>query len=245
MRCSSSSRIGLLFAAGLMPPLAFAQQNLLKNPGFEENNGIGTVPAQWHAVDENFEYWGWIGPRVEREIAGIAPRSGRYLVGLDTEMMGVDTNGSDYLIARSGLYQTIPVPGRCRGTFSVFYNDLRSTALSHVAAVRLAYTIDNTDIRSIKTPVSRNNEKLPEQPPGPGVWSKSHYRVGQHLEHSQTAIGDWTLATLPVIVDTDRQEVKLTLWIGIFENQSGTEIGYYRLDDASFVADAPRTQPAP
>jgi hypothetical protein len=229
----------------LAAQLVLAQQNLLTNPGFEENSGTGTVPAGWHAIDENFEYWGWIAPRAERRIGDVAPRSGRYMAGLDTEMMGVDTNGSDYLIVRSGLYQTITVPGKCRGTFSIFYSDLWSTALSHVAAIRLAYTIDDTDIRSIKTPVPKDNEKLPEQPPKPGLWSKSHYRVAQHLPHSQTAVGDWTPATLPVVVDTDRREVKLTLWIGVFENQSGTEIGYYRLDDASFVLDVPRTQPAP
>lgn len=235
MRCLSNSAMGVLLVVAVVPRLVVAQQNLLKNPGFEENNGLGTVSLNWQAIDENFEYWGWIAPRAEIEIGGIRPRSGRFMAGLDTEMMGVDTNGSDYLIVRSGLYQTITVPGKCRGTFTVFYNDLWSTALSHVASIRLAYTIDNTDIRSIKTPVPKDNEKLPKQPSKPGLWSKSHYRVAQHLQHSQTAVGDWTLATLPVVVDTERKEVKLTLWIGIFENQSGTEIGYYRLDDAGFV----------
>jgi hypothetical protein len=235
----------LSLATVLVPQITSAQENLLKNPGFEENDGIGAVPRDWQYIDENFEYWGWVAPRTESEIGGIVPRSGRFMAGLDTEMLGVDTNGSDYLIVRSGLYQTITVPGKCRGTFSIYYNDMWSTALSHVACIRLACTIDNTDIRSIKTPLPNDNRKRGKQQPALGWWSKSHYRVAQHLPHSQTAIGDWTLATLPVVIDTDRKEVQLTLWIGIFENQSGTEVGYYRIDDASFVLDATQTQPAP
>lgn len=211
-----------------------APTNLLANPGFERNRGVGTIPPHWHALDQNFEYARWIAPRIERRIGDIGPRTGRYMVGLATDMLGVDTNDEEVHILRSALHQTITVPGRTRGTFSLYYNDLGSSALCHIAAIRLAYTVNTTDMTRIKFPASFNLESGPPTI-GPALWSKPFFRVSQQLPHSQTAVGDWSLASIPVVMDSSDAGVQLTLWIGIFENQRSTELGYYRIDDASFT----------
>lgn len=229
------------------PPVG---KNLLVNGGFEEHNGLGTVPDGWHVVDEYFDYRGWVAPRVARRIGGVGPRTGRYFVGLDTEMLGVDTNRRESHIPRAALYQTITVPGRCAGTFSFFYNDLGSTALSHVSAIRLAYTVNESSISTIKAPEVQFETAVvrPDQPiewnEKPGYWSEPFYRVAQRLPDLQTAVGDWTFGSVRVVVDEGDDPVALTLWLGIFDRQGSTEIGYYRIDDVSFVLEPSRENAA-
>ncbi len=244
----SSNRLPAVFrslaVACLLAGSAFAQTNLLVNGGFEDNHGVGTIPTGWQVLDEHLEYFGWIAPRVEQRVAGIGPRTGRYMLALDTEMMGVDTNDQEFFVPRAAIFQTITVPGKTRGTFSVYYNDIGSTALGHVSATRLAYTIDNTEISTIKV-AEPPRAGAPAAPPRPNTWSKSFYRVSQKLGQAPAATGDWTLASIPVLVDAGDKPVRLTLWIGIFDNQNSTEIGYWRFDDASFTTDnRPTTRPA-
>jgi hypothetical protein len=238
-------------------PAAVASKNLLVNGGFEQHDGLGTIPHGWEAVDEHFGFFRWIAPRVERRIGDVGPRSGEFFAGLDTEKLGVNTSDKEGQICRAALYQTVMVPGRCRGRFSLYYNDLGSTALSHVSAIRLAYTVNSTEISEIRFPAPpqgqltadrqdgsapalqtyRANEEQPtlKEDIAPAVWSEPWYRVSQKLPDSQTALGDWSPASIPVAVDAGDEPVRLTLWIGIFDHQHSTEIGYYRVDDASLV----------
>jgi hypothetical protein len=251
--------LGLLAGA----TVAAGERNLLVNGSFEQHSGVGTVPEGWQVVDEHAEYYGWIAPRVERRIGRILPRSGRYMIGLDTEMMGVDTRGKDYDTPRSAIYQTITVPGRTRGTFSIYYNDIGTTALSHLSAIHLAYTINHQEIQRIEIPLPLPQEEMAPPgegaardpapasplsiPPGrrllpdgslpPDTWSRAFYRVSQQMPFAEDALGDWSLASIPVRVDADEPTVKLTLWIGIFDRQNSTERGYWRIDDAAFVLD--------
>ncbi len=226
----------LLARQGVAGNATAGRRDLLINGGFEQHKGVGTIPAGWQALDENLEFFGWVAPRVERSIGGVGPRTGRYMIGLATDMMGVDTNDRQYRLPRSAIFQTLTVPGGTRGTFSVYYNDLGSTALSHVSAIRLAYTIDNAEISTIKFPKELGSK--PAAPgTGPGLWSKPYFRVSQKLPSTQAAVGDWSLAAIPILVETDAPEARLTLWIGIFDHQNSTELGYYRIDDASFVID--------
>ncbi len=256
MRCSSNDRpprrqrlpalAVILVAAALAAtggPPAPEPANLLRNGGFEENRGAGTVPDGWGFVDETRDAVGWTAPRAERSIGGIGPRSGRFLAGCDTEMMGVDTNGKADDVPRSALFQTIRVPSGSRGIFSVYYNDIGSTALGHVSALRLAFTVNGAAIDSIRVPREVQGNRLGDGPgargpsPGlrPGEWSRPFYRVSQRLSSNPQGRGDWTLASIPVAVGEQGGERALTLWIGIFDNQDSTEIGYWRIDDASFV----------
>jgi hypothetical protein len=226
--------------------------NLIVNGGFEEHHGIGTLPLGWHAVDENIATYGncfgWIAPRVERSIGGIGPREGRFLVGIDTEMQGLDTSEDQSRYPHCALYQTITLSGngagKVRGTFSIHYNDLGTTALAHLTMIRLSYTIDHTDMSRIEMPVTIKHERPDPHPGTPGIWSEPFFRVSQQLPYRIDVVGDWTRASIPVVVDTKGDDVKLTLWIGIFDSQSSAEIGYYRIDDAAFVLDPPTTQPA-
>jgi len=214
-------------------------RNLLRNPGFEQHNGIGTIPTHWQAIDEHIDYFGWIAPRAERIVGNIGPRSGRYLAGLDLDMLGVDTNDKGYHIPRAALFQTVEGRGQSNGTFSLHYNDLESSALSHIAAIRLAYTVNHTAISDIRFPADSSPEPTLETA-SPDIWSKPFFRVSQRLPHSQTAVGDWTRAAIPVVVKSTDERVRLTLWIGIFDHQNSTEVAYYRIDDASFVIDSVR-----
>jgi hypothetical protein len=153
------------------------------------------------------------------------------MIGLDSEQMGIDSHGQDYDTPRAAIRQTVKLPGGARGTFSVFYNDMGTTGLAYLSVIRLAYTINSTDVRSIRTPPKR----LPQAAAGkaePGVWSKPFHRVSHRLPLSHAALGDWTLGSLPVDVPRG-SAVELTVWIGIFDNQDSTEIGYWRIDDAS------------
>ncbi|GMU23880.1 MAG: hypothetical protein AMXMBFR13_39580 [Phycisphaerae bacterium] len=226
-----------LLASAAVPPTTTAPAgdpltNLLANGGFEQHDGTGTLPHNWQAVDENFEYFGWIAPRVERRLGDVLPRSGRFMVGLATDAMSVDTNGREYHIPRSALYQTLTVPGRCRGEFSIYYNDLGSTALSHTSAIRLAYSINNDNPGHLRFPAQflADVDQI-----RPGIWSRPFFRVSQQLPDTQTAVGDWTLAKIPVRIDQSELNARLTLWIGIFDHQNSTELAYYRIDDASFI----------
>lgn len=233
--------MGALITGGVLTWSALAQRNapdttpknLLVNPGFEDNARIGHIPQGWRAVDENEEYWGWVGPRVERRISEVIPRTGTFMVGLASEVMGVDTNGEDFFTPRSALYQTIRVPGRCRGVFSVYYNDLETELLGHASTTRLAYSVNHADIHRITVPVSPQPSL--EDEPRPDFWSRKYFCVNQYQPLNYESTGDWTLIAMPVIVDTDEPEVDLTLWIGVFENQSGTAVAYWRYDDASFT----------
>jgi hypothetical protein len=241
--------LSLLFAAAVacfVAGDARADTNLLVNSGFEENRGVGSVPVGWRAIDENFDFFGWVAPRCERSIGGIGPRSGRYMIGLDTELMGVDTNDQQSDVARAAIYQTITVPPGTRGTFSIYINDLGSTALGHVSAIRLAYTVNNTEIGTIKVAGKTDSADDRAAKSAPNTWSKPFYRVSQRLADAPDALGDWTLASIPVEVAAGDKPVQLTLWIGIFDNQNSTEIGYWRIDDASFVVERPAatTRPA-
>ncbi|MBN2581951.1 MAG: hypothetical protein JXL80_02710 [Planctomycetes bacterium] len=219
-------------AASSTQPAGGARVNLLANGGFEQHDGIGTIPRHWQVLDENFEYFGWIGPRVERQVSGILPRTGRFMVGLATDAMNVDTNDREYHIPRSAIYQTIAVPGRGRGTFAIYYNDFGSSALAHTSAIRLAYTISNDNPAHLRFPAAFSPEPAKTKP---GIWSCPFFRVSQRLPHSQTAVGDWTRAAIPVRLDRPEPEIRLTLWIGIFDHQNSTELAYYRIDDASFT----------
>ncbi len=222
---------------------AEARGSLLRNGGFEENTGVGSIPSGWGAVDENAEFWRWLAPRAERRIGGLPARSGRFMVGLDTEQLGVDTAGEAGHIPRAALYQTITVPGRTRGTFRVFYNDLGSGALAHVSAVHLAYTVDTIEIGDIGYPFGAKNDP-PSRREERALWSQPFYRVEQDLPSNEEAAGDWTPSTLHVEIDEPADSVELTLWIGIFDHQNSTELGYWRIDDASFRLDAPSTPPS-
>lgn len=215
-------------------------KNLLVNGDFEAHGGVGTIPDGWEAVDEyvvtdNLAYTGWVAPRVETRLAGYAPRNGRFMVGLDTEMMGVDTAGADYKLPRAALYQTLTVPGRCQGTFSIHYNDRYSGALSHIAAIRLAFTVNHSVMKKIVLPIVPKGHHPPPWEAVPDVWSDSFYRVTKELPFVHNPVSGWKLGEIEVAVDHGDEPVELTLWIGIFENQDSTEIGYYRIDDASFV----------
>ena len=251
MRCSSSKAAVVSAAAGLVAfiltasgggaddpttPPAPPSRDLLVNGGFEQHHGPGTIPIGWQVIDEHFEYWGWIAPRVERRIGTVGPRSGRYLVGIDTEKLGIDSNGEYFHIPRAALFQTITLPGRTRGTFTIHYNDLGSSALAHLSTLRLAYTVNHTEISKIKIPETTGRDPAEPQARS-SLWSRPYYRVSQKLPFSQTAIGDWSRASIPVVLDVGDAPVRLTLWIGVFDNQSSTELGYYRIDDASFVVD--------
>lgn len=215
-------------------------KNLLVNGGFEAHGGIGTIPDGWQAVDEfvvtdTLAYTGWVAPRVEERIGGIDPRNGRYMAGLDTEMMGVDTAGADFRLPRAALHQTLTIPGRCRGTFSIHYNDMYSGALSHIAAIRLAFTVNHQVINRIVLPVVPKGQRPPPWEAVPDVWSESFYRVTKELPYVHNPVSGWKLGEIDVALDHEDETVELTLWIGIFENQDSTEIGYYRIDDAAFV----------
>lgn len=227
----------------LLPTTVWGQQNLLRNPGFEEQAVEGAIPPGWQAVDENFEYWGWIAPRVERKIGTVVARSGRFMAGLDTEMMGVDTNGTEYHIPRSALFQTVTVPGKTRGRFSIYYNDLGSSALSHVSALRLAYSVDHAEIRRIEFPAGKGHKpdsgRLPQN-----LWSEPFFRVSQRLPTAYTAVGDWSFAAIDLVVNSNSQQVALTVWIGVFDHQNSTEIGYWRIDDAALILEPPPAAPS-
>jgi hypothetical protein len=217
-----------------------AGKNLLANGGFEAHGGVGTIPDGWQAVDEyvvtdNLAYTGWVAPRVESMLAGIAPRNGQFMVGLDTEMLGVDTAGADFKLPRAALYQTVTVPGRCRGTFSIHYNDVYSTALSHVPAIRLAFTANHAEMRKIVLPIVPKGQHPPAWTSVPEVWSEPFYRVTKELPFVHNPVSGWKLGEIEVALDRGEDTVELTLWIGVFENQDSTEIGYYRIDDASFA----------
>jgi len=220
---------------------AAAQSNLLVNGGFERNNGVGTIPFGWQADDELFDYTGWVAPRVERRVGEIYPRTGRFMVGLDSELMGVDSNGMDYDRPRAALRQTVTVSGAAQGTFSVYFNDVGSTGLAYLSVIRLAYTIDSIDVRHIRVAERRPGAAVENS--RPGVWSRPFHRVSQKLPGSRTALNDWTLASVPVVVAV-AAPVKLTVWIGIFDNQNSTEVGYWRIDDAVLVL-TPSTASAP
>ncbi len=214
--------------------------NLLVNPGFEEHGGVGTIPVGWEAVDEfvvtdTMAYTGWIAPRVETRIARVPPRNGRYMVGLDTQMMGVDTADSEHTLPRSGMYQTVRVPGKCRGTFSMHYNDIYSGAIGHVSAIRLGATVNDRNMKAIKLLRVGKNEHPPKWTGAPGIWSEPFFRVTEGLPSVHNPVSGWKRGEIEIILDVPDPAVDLTLWIGIFDNQSSTEIGYYRIDDAAFV----------
>ncbi len=241
-------------------PAAQEGKDLLANGSFEENGGVGTIPYGWNALDEHAGYKGWVAPRAERWLGGIGPRSGKWLAGIDTERMAVDTNGKDYNTPRAALYQTIGVPRGITGTFRIFYNDIGSFGLSYVSTLRLAYTLDSEDIRSISSddrPWQRDRgtfggRAATSRPrPGqshqrsprtgrsstPGRWGPLLHRVAKNLADSPTAIGNWAPGELRVVVPPGEGPVQLTLWIGVFDYQNSTERGYWRVDDASFVVD--------
>jgi hypothetical protein len=224
--------------AAMGEPAAPEPANLLRNGGFEENRGEGTVPDRWGFVDENGDSIGWTAPRAERSIGGIGPRAGRFLAGCDTEMMGVDTNGPPDGVPRSAIFQTVRAPAGARGTFSVHYNDIGSTALGHVSALRLAYTVGGGTLGSIRTPAAGEEEAAAREARR-GVWSRQFFRVSQRIPSNPEAAGDWTLASIPVAVPgaPGGGDVNITVWIGIFEPQNSTEIGYWRIDDAALILD--------
>lgn len=237
--------LGLALCASTAAHAARAAEptDLLTNGGFEDNGGVGTIPTGWQALDENAEYYGWVAPRAEQRIGEFGPRTGRFLAGLDTDRMGVDTNGMDYATPRCALHQTVRLPAGFRGEFSVFYNDSGSFGLAYVSVVRLAFTIDSTDIAAIRS------VHLTQGRPGEaGVWSQAFHRVEQGLPNTYTALGDWTRAAIPVVVPPGQGDKQVTLWIGVFDYQNSTELGYWRLDDAALVAattpTAPTTQAA-
>jgi hypothetical protein len=229
----------LLIAAASAP--AAVPSNLLVNGGFEQNNGEGTIPYGWRVDDELFGYFGWIAPRVERRIGELWPRTGRFMAGLDSELMGIDSNGMDYDTPRAALRQTVTVTGPAQGTFSIYFNDIDSTSLAYISVIRLAYTIDSNDIGGIR--VAERGADAPAAKGRPGLWSRPFHRVSLKLEDSRTALGDWTKASIPVSVDAAKP-ARLTVWIGIFDNQNSTETGYWRIDDAALVLSV-TTAPAP
>jgi hypothetical protein len=233
--CSARFSLGLLLMIVVAGPAA-AQSSLLVNGGFEQNNGVGTIPVGWQVDDELFDYIGWIAPRVEREIGAILPRTGRFMAGLDSELMGVDSNGMDYDKPRAAIRQTVTVSGPARGTFSVYFNDIGSTGLAYLSVIHLAYTIDSTDIHGIR--IAERGSDAATGTGRPGVWSRQFHRVSLKLADSRTALGDWTLASIPVSVDAV-SPVRLTVWIGIFDHQNSTEVGYWRIDDAALVLSPP------
>ena len=226
--------LGAIFVAGY--GTAAAQSNLLINGGFEQNNGIGTIPLGWQVDDELSDYFGWVAPRIERRIGEIWPRTGRFMAGLDTELMGVDIHGRDYDTPRAAIRQTVTVSGPVRGAFSVYFNDVGSTGLAYVSVIRLAYTIGSTDIRGIR--LAESNPDAGPADVRPGLWSKRFHRVSQRLPGSRTATSDWTLASIPVVVDS-ASPVALTVWVAIFDNQDSTEVGYWRIDDAALASESP------
>ncbi len=249
MRCSSNSgawRPGAVLLAGLCAALPLAwcalvpgddtRANLLVNGGFELNAGEGTVPRGWQVVDEHAGYFGWIAPRVRAEVGGVRARSGRAMAACDTESMGVDSNGRDEETPRSALFQTIVVPAGTRGEFSLFYNDLGSSALGHISALRLGYTLDSEDIRSLSVVAAGADAGAAAEAARAGVWSRPFFRVSQRLPFHRGGAGDWARAAIPVALPAGEKPVRLTLWIGIFDNQNSTELGYWRLDDAVFRA---------
>jgi hypothetical protein len=221
-----------------------AGPNLLVNGGFEQNNGVGTVPPGWDTDDELFDYLGWIAPRIERQIGSVMPRSGRFMIGLDSEQMGIDSNGMDYDTPRAAIRQTISVPGGTDAEFQVFYNDVGSTGLAYISVIRLAYSINSTDVRAIRM-ASKKTPAASTEAIQAGVWSRPFHRVSQQLSRSHHSTGDWTPASIRIRVPPG-QSVKLTVWIGIFDNQNGTEVGYWRVDDASLrPLESPATKNAP
>jgi hypothetical protein len=261
MRCSSNRRsassrsirvasLGLLAAlsAGLLaaafrdgedpPRRAEGTPNLLTNPGFEFSAVEGGIPQSWKVVDENADYFGWIAPRAVSLSGNVRPRSGRFMAACDTESMGVDSNGEDYPTPRGALFQTISVPAGVQGTFSVYYNDLGSSALGHISSMRLGYTIESEEIGKLRVPTTeRATDPVSIKADSAireATWSRPFFRVSQRLPYHTDGIGDWALASIPVAVPEGSQGVRLSLWIGIFDQQNSTEVGYWRVDDASF-----------
>lgn len=220
-----------------------AGENQLVNGGFEQNGGPGTVPVGWEADDELFGYFGWIAPRAERRIGDLWPRTGRFMIGLDSEQMGIDSNGQDYDTPRAAIRQTVKLPGGARGVFSIYYNDIGSTGLAYISVIHLAYTIDSTDIGMIHMPQKREPQGMLVKGE-PGVWSRPFHRVSQKLPGSHTSTGDWTLASIPVTVPNG-SKAEVTVWIGIFDNQNSTEVGYWRIDDASLRLEPALPVPSP
>ena len=161
------------------------------------------------------------------------------MAACDTESMGVDSNGEDDDTPRSAIFQTIAVPAGTRGFFSVYVNDIGSSALGHISAVRLGYTLGSEDIRRLAVP-PRGREPLDAPAPASageakeGAWSRPFFRVSESLPYHREGIGGWALASIPVTVPPGEGMARLTLWIGIFDLQHSTELGYWRLDDAAF-----------
>lgn len=237
--------VGMSFRAMLPAVVIFAgpavaQPNLLRNGGFEEHRGVGTIPDGWEVEDELFDYSGWIAPRVERRIGALLPRTGRFMAGMDTEQMGVDSNGRDYETPRAAIRQTVTVTGPADGVFSIFFNDTGTSGLGYLSILRLAYTLDGTAIGDIRLP----EEKPGAVEHGPGLWSRRFHRVSQNLPGTLEATGDWTRASIPVRVEA-AGPVRLTVWIGIFDNQNSTEVGYWRIDDAALELLPAGTHTAP
>lgn len=215
------------------------RENLLANGGFELHTGAGTIPRGWQVVDENEGYFGWIAPRAQSAVAGVWPRSGQAMAACDTEAMGVDSNGRDDDTPRSAIFQTIAVPAGTRGVFSVYVNDIGSSALGHISAVRLGYTIGSEEIQRLAVPrrAGRSRDapkRAAAEEAREGAWSRPFFRVSQRLPYHREGIGDWAFASIPVAVPAGEGMARLTLWIGIFDLQNSTELGYWRLDDAAF-----------
>lgn len=208
-------------------------QNLLFNGDFEINQGPGTVPHGWQAVDECAGYEGWVAPRCELVCGEVLPFDGRWMVAVDTERMNVDTTGEDFATPRAALYQTIQVHRGVQGTFRVRYNDNGSSSGAWVSCLRLGYTVDDERISAIGPPA----EMAPPQESGniPATrWGPALYKTS--VDNGGT--GDWTEAALPVVVPPGAGLANLTLWIGVFDNSSGDETGYWRVDAATFELDA-------
>ncbi len=194
--------------------------NEIINGDFEIQPVRGTIPNGWKAWDENAGYERWIACRSEQILAGVLPYHGEWMAAIDTDRMGVNTNGEDFGTVRAALYQTLEMPRGIRGVFRIRYNDLGSTSGAWVSGIRLGCTIDSEDL---------NDLAIPETGKTP-AWTRLYYKAA--IENGGT--GDWMTATLPVEVPPGEGNARVTLWIGIFDNSSGTEVGYWRVDDARF-----------
>lgn len=196
------------------------RHNELVNGDFEIQAVAGTVPFGWKAWDENAGYEHWMACRSERILAGVLPWRGEWMAAIDTDRIGVNTNGEDFGTPRAALYQTLELPRGTEGVFSLRYNDLGSTSGAWVSAIRLGCTIDSENL---------NDLTVPEAAKAPS-WSKPFYKTA--VENGGK--GDWTRAKIPVHIPPGEGNAKVTFWIGVFDNSSGTEIGYWRVDDARF-----------
>lgn len=234
MRYLLSSLVVLAVVSSVRAESKASGENLLVNGGFERNGGVGTVPEGWKTVDGDGDYFGWVGPRAEQRLGGVGARSGRWFAGLDTEKMGVDSNGQEYAKPRSAICQTVEIPRGSNGIFRLYYNDEGTTSLAFLSVIRLGYTIDSDSISAFQGIVNEGPGEAPSRS-GAGMWSQRFHRVGHDAHQNVESLGGWTLAELPVTVPPGEGKARLTLWIGVFDNQNSSELGYWRVDDASLV----------